>query len=710
MNKQTVDMIKKQLLYILPLALLAAGFALLPFRSDELKPIVPAVEEPAFELAFPVNDTITILKPERKNKAETQMVVRLLDAYHYRKLPLNDSVSNVVYQNYLDALDNMRLYFTAADIAAFKRYQYEFDDYLKEGELAAPYQIFAVFKERYYQRLAYVDELLAANKFDFTLDEEFVFDRDSLPWPADEAAMNEVWRKYIKNELLNLKLTGKTTEEAIEVLQKRYKQYKKVIAQYKSSDVYQVFMNSYTETYDPHTSYFNPITAENFDIEMSKSLEGIGARLSKDGDYTVVVGVIPGGPAFKSNQIHENDKIVGVGQGEDGEIVDVVGWRNDDVVQLIRGKKGTVVRLSILKATDGPGATPTIVTLVRDKVNIEDARAESKVYEFLYNDKVFKLGVINIPSFYKDFQAARMGNANFNSTTRDVRKLLADLKKQQIDGLLIDLRRNGGGALDEAVELTGLFIKDGPVVQVRDYQGRLSVEKDQDDGVYFDGPLTVLTSRLSASASEIFAAAIQDYQRGLVVGEQSFGKGTVQNLIGLQRYVPQEEEKLGQLKLTIAKFYRVSGGSTQHKGVSPDIEMPSRYDKSVVGESAYPSALPWDHIAPGKYRPVKIVDKQLINKLRKQYKQRLKDDPDLQQLVNEAERMLANQRKKSVSLNEAKRKAEQEEENKLKQQKDESVYTKPEPDDSPPKELKLKDLYLEESLFILADMVNQLNA
>lgn len=699
-------MIRKNLIYIIPAVLAIAAFSFLP-NNNVVNPDEPATEVPEFILNFLVNDTIKVLKPERKNIQETVKIVQLLEFYHYRKLQLNDSLSDVVYHNYLNALDNSKLYFLQEDIDKFNQYRYTFDNNLRIGELGPAYQIFAVFKERYYQRIAAINALLKADKFDFTLDEEFVFDRDSIDWARTEEDLNDVWRKYIKNELLSQKLSGKTTEEAIEVLTKRYARYQTVIQQYKSADVYQVFMNSYTEVYDPHTSYFNPITAENFDIEMSKSLEGIGARLTKDGDYTVVVNVVPGGPAFKSDQIHDNDKIVAVGQGEEGEMVDVVGWRNDDVVQLIRGKKGTIVKLNILRAEDGAGATPKLVTLVREKINIEDARAESKVYNFLYEGKQFKVGVINIPSFYKDFKNARDGNNDFNSTTRDVKKLIADLKERGVDGIMIDLRRNGGGALDEAVELTGLFIKDGPVVQVKDFEGKTTHEDDQSDAVFYDGPLTVLTSRLSASASEIFAAAIQDYKRGLIVGEQSFGKGTVQNLIAMQRFVPNEKEKLGQLKLTMAKFYRVNGGSTQNIGVSPDLKMPSIYDEKTIGESAYPSALPWDQIPPVAYSPSNKIDKNLIETLQGKYNQRVNDDPDLQDLMEETSKMRENQLKKSVSLNEAKRKAEQEEDNKLtKANSDlETDITTPESGTSEIKKLKLKDIYLQEGLFILADMI-----
>lgn len=706
MNTKLLDMIKKNLIYIIPIILALAGFALLP-ANNEVKSLVPASEIPEFILEVPINDTIKVLKPERKNVQETILVTELLKAYHYRKLPLDDSVSEVIYNNFLESLDHSKLYFLKSDINSFDKYRYYMDDYLTDGNLDAAYQIFAVFQERTYQRLAVIQDLLKANHFDFTIDEEFVFDRDDLSWLNSEEELNEAWRKYIKNQLLSLKLSGKTVEEGIEILDKRYDRYQTVIQQYNSADVYQLYMNSFTEAYDPHTGYFNPITAENFDIEMSKSLEGIGAMLSKDGDFTIVVSVVPGGPAFKGDELHDNDRIVGVGQGIDGEIVDVVGWRNDDVVQLIRGKKGTTVRLSVLKAKDGAAATPKMVVIIREKINIENARAESKVYDFSHEDGAYKLGVITIPSFYKDFKNARTGNNEFNSTTRDVRKLVADLNDQGVDGIMIDLRRNGGGALDEAIELTGLFIKDGPVVQVKDYDGRTSQEKDESGSVFYDGPLAVLTSRLSASASEIFAAAIQDYKRGLIVGEQSFGKGTVQNLLGLQRYIPKEEEKLGQLKLTIAKFYRVNGGSTQNIGVTPDLKLPSTYDENTVGESSYPSALPWDQIASSDYIPTNNIDSDLITALHEKYNQRKEYDLDLQDLIADTKRMRENQLKKSVSLNEAKRRAEQEkdEERRSAHPELDGEVTTAESGDAEPKRLKLKDLYLQESLFVLADMI-----
>ena len=420
-----------------------------------------------------------------------------------------------------------------------------------------------------------------------------------------------------------------------------------------------------------------------------------------------MASVVPGGPAFKSDLIHDDDKIVGVGQDIDGEIVDVVGWRNDDVVQLIRGKKGTTVRLKILEAEDGLSGTPKIISLVRDKINIEDARAESQVLEFLHAGSTYKIGVITVPSFYKNFKDANNGTEDYASTTRDVQDLLANLKEQNIDGLMIDLRRNGGGALDEAIELTGLFIKDGPVVQVKDFMGKIQEEDDLSGTVFYDGPLCVLTSRASASASEIFSAAIQDYKRGLIVGEQTFGKGTVQQLIGLQRYIPKEKEKLGQLKLTMAKYYRVDGGSTQNIGVLPDIKLPSAFDSKEFGESSFPSALPWDKIRTSNYLPTNTVTPNMLLALNGKFQDRKLSDQDLKSLLQEVEEIKSNRQITEVSLNEATRKAKQQADEEKRQSQnllnEEMINT--ETGSKAISKLKLKDQYLQEGLLILADMV-----
>jgi len=705
------EKMKKRLVIIIPIILALASFALLPINKDISFDKVSDI--PKFELEYQINDTIKVVYPEAKNVNETVLITELLKRFHYKKVPLNDSLSSVIYTNYLENLDNTKLYFRTSDIASFDKYKFEIDDMLKAGNIEVPYQVFAVFKERYYERIAYVNQLFERD-FDFSKKEFFDLDRKEATYPKSIAAQDELWRKYIKSEILNYVLDDKTQEEAKEILIKRYKRYKTAMQQYNSADIYQIFMNSYMESLDPHTSYFNPITAENFDIEMSKSLEGIGARLSKDGDYTVVYSIVPGGPAFKGNELHDNDKIIGVAQGKEGEMIDVVGWRNDDVVQLIRGKKGTLVRLNVLKAEGGVSSKPQVIEIVRDKINLEDARAESQVYEFIKEGEPYRLGVVNIPSFYKDFKNASSGNAEFNSTTRDVQKLIADLKTKEIDGLLIDLRRNGGGALDEAVELTGLFVDHGPVVQVKDYVNKIHQEDDNSNEVFYNGPLTVLTSRLSASASEIFAAAIQDYRRGVIIGEQSFGKGTVQSLIGLQQYIPEEKEKLGQLKLTTAKFYRINGGSTQNLGVTPDVKLPSTFDHTEVGEASYASALKWDKIPAANYNLDNSVTDEFIIQLNQAYSLRAKSDKDLQNLIADLEKLKERRGIKKVSLNEAERRTQLEEEEKAQPTVDEldsAAYSKEGlTSETSEKTLKLKDVYLEESLLILADVVSLADA
>jgi carboxyl-terminal processing protease len=605
------------------------------------------------------NDSIKHLIPEEKYTEETKIIMELLERYHYRKQPLNDSLSSVILDNYVTSLDYNKSFFLQSDIDSFEPYRFEFDDVIEDGDMNIAFDIFNVFQDRFIERMAYVDTLLN-HEFDFTKSEVIETNRDELVWATTADDLNETWRKSLKSQVLNLKLTGKDIEASYEVIDKRYDRYRTVIRQYKSSDVYQIFMNAFTESYDPHTNYFNPITAENFDIEMSRSLEGIGARLSKEGDYTIVVDIVAGGPAYRSNSLHKDDRITGVGQDIDGEIVDVVGWRNDDVVQLIRGKKGTTVRLEILEAEEGANATPKVITLVRDKINLDDQKAKSKVIPFSKNGTIYNMGVITVPDFYKDFSEEREGNENFNSTTRDVKKLLEDLNAQNIDGLLIDLRRNGGGSLDEAIELSGLFIKDGPVVQVRDRQDKIDIGKDEDSGVYYDGPLTVLINRSSASASEIFSGAIQDYKRGVILGEQSYGKGTVQNYIDLNRVVRKAGNEYGNLKITLAKYYRITGSSTQQVGVTPDIGFPSSFDPESFGEGALPGSLPWDQIDGTPFESTDLITEGLLDMLNKEYISDLNSDSELRDLIEDIQKNKERRNQTQVSLNEAQRIADRE--------------------------------------------------
>jgi len=651
------------------------------------------------------SDTTQHLIPEDKYEEETKIIAELLERFHYLKQPLNDSLSSVILDNYVNSLDFNKSFFLKSDINSFEPYRYKLDNVIKDGDMTIPFQIFNVFQDRFFQRMAYVDTLMNGD-FDFSLSESYQADRKDQNWATTDEELDDVWRKSLKSQVLNLNLSGKEMKDSYKVIRTRYDRYRTVIRQYNPSDVYQIFMNAFTEAYDPHTNYFNPITAENFDIEMSRSLEGIGARLSKEGDYTIVVDIVAGGPAYKSNMLHKDDRITGVGQGEDGEIVDVVGWRNDDVVQLIRGKKGTVVRLEILEAEEGVNATPKIIRLVRDKINLDDQKAISKVIPFEKNGKTYKLGVVTVPDFYKEFSGARNGSEDYNSVTKDVKKLLVEMNTEGIDGLLIDLRRNGGGALDEAIELTGLFIKDGPVVQVRDRQEKIDIGEDEDLGVYYDGPLTVLINRSSASASEIFSGAIQDYKRGVILGEESYGKGTVQNLIDLNRVVRNSENDFGNLKITLAKYYRITGSSTQRVGVKPDVALPSAFDSNSFGENSSPGALKWDQIGPTPFIPTNNVTENLIDILNKEYLADLNSDPELRELVENLQKTRERRNQTEVSLNEQERIKERDSEKSSTStvmNEDAEISTET---GSSTEEVLWDDVYLKEGLRLLATIVD----
>ncbi len=650
-------------------------------------------------------DTTKLLTPEAKFTKEAMVVTNILEKYHYRRIKLTDSLSSVIFDNYFSSLDPNRVYFLQSDVDKFEPYRFKMDNFLKSGQLEVPFEIFNTFRGRFMERINHVERILEGN-FDFTIDEYYQSDRSEEPWASDANELNQIWRKTIKTQALNLKLAGKELGEALGVLNKRYARFRKAISQYNSGDVFQQFMNAYSTAYDPHTNYFLPITSENLMIDITKSLEGIGARLGTDGDYTIVASIVAGGPAFKSNQIHENDRISGVAQGEDGKFVDIIGWRVTDVVQLIRGPKGTVVRLQIIPASEPVTSLPIVVRLVRDKIKLEDEKVTSKIIPFKDDGASYNLGVITIPSFYLDFDDYRKGVKDYNSTSRDVRAILEEFKETEVDGVLIDLRRNGGGALQEAIELTGLFIKDGPVVQVKDNNGDLELYKDPDPKIVYEGPLAVLINRFSASASEIFTGAIQDYKRGVIIGEQSYGKGTVQNpSVFLKRFI-KDEEDVGILKVTFAKYYRVNGSSTQNLGVTPDIELPSAYSADIFGESSRPSALPWDEIKSANYNSIDYVDNNLVVKLRSDYNQRLKTDPELQNLIEQINESKANRSKNIYSLQEVKRKEELDaaENRREARNKIPKVTINPESKESDTI-LNLDDPYLKEGIMILAEII-----
>lgn len=652
-------------------------------------------------------DTLTILQPLNHYKTESQLLVSLLSRYHYKQVEIDDSLSEKIFNRYLKVLDNGKNYFLKSDIDKLISYKDKLDDNLLDGNLDFYFETFNLYRQRFNERLQFIDSLLNT-EFDYSADENYQYNRDKASWAKDKSELDELWRKRLKNDALTYKLNGKDWEFIQKTLRKRYKNLANFINQYKPEDVFQFAMNSFTENIDPHTNYLSPVSSENFKIDMSLSLEGIGARLQTEDDYTKIVEIIPGGPAYKSGLLKADDKIIGVAQGNDGEFEDIIGWRITDAVKLIRGKAGTTVRLQIIKAGSDLNSKPIEITLVRDKIKLEDQAATGKVLEILNDDKPFRIGVIDIPKFYSDFEAQRNGDGDFRSTTRDVRKLIDSLSKENISGIIIDLREDGGGSLQEAIELTGLFIKDGPVVQVKNSDGKIDVAKDPDSQIVYDGPLAVLVNRFSASASEIFAGAIQDYQRGIIIGEQTFGKGTVQNLIDLNRVSSNKKNTLGQLKITIAKYYRVSGASTQNRGVIPDITFPSAIDPKDFGESAEPSALPYDEIKPVSFNKFEDI-KKFIPELLTKHQARISNDKDFEFLKEDIRIYQENKLKESISLNEDKRKIEKEDEEQRKSDRNAEIISNSDIElldgEIPVTNNQKKDFILDETGKILSDLI-----
>ncbi len=619
-----------------------------------------AVTQNQISNSITTSDTLKLIEPKDIYPLEDQLVTSILSRYHYRHFELNDSLSKVIFNRFIDALDNGKNYFLSSDIKSFETNELNLDDYLLKGDVQFYYDVFNIYLKRLNERVKFVDSLLN-KEFDYTRDENFEFNRDKAKWAKDQNELNEVWRKRLKNDALTYKLNGKDWAFIQKTLKKRYNNLAQFLNKYNSEDVFQLAMNSFTEAIDPHTNYFSPETSDNFKIDMSLSLEGIGARLQSEDDYTKIVEVIPGGPAAKSKLLNSDDKIVGVAQNEDGEFEDVIGWRINDVVKLIRGPKGTLVRLQIIPAGSDLNTKPKEISLIRDKVKLEDQAAKSNVLEILDDGKPFRIGVINVPKFYNDFEGQQNGDGNYKSTTKDVKLILDSLKNKKVDGVIIDLREDGGGSLQEAIELTGLFIKDGPVVQIKSSDGNIDVSDDPDPTIFYNGPLAVLVNRFSASASEIFAGAIQDYGRGLIIGEQTYGKGTVQNLIDLNRLSPKNNKDFGQVKLTIAKFYRINGGSTQNLGVIPDIQYPTFIDPAEFGESSEPSALPWDEIKSAKYQRYGDLSK-VIPILNKKHLSRIANNQDFDYLIEDINIYKENMKKPFISLNEVVRKKEKDEE------------------------------------------------
>jgi len=582
-----------------------------------------------------------VLEPASEHQLTNRAVVHHLYQYHYSRKYLNDEFSGKVFDRYLEILDNTRSYFTQSDIAEFEGLRFKLDDAIKTNDLDPAFKIYNRYQTRALERLDYAISLVKGGikQFDFKKDETLELDREKAPWAKNANELDQLWRKRLKNTVLNLKLAGKEDKKIQELLEKRYTSQLNRIKQINSEDAFQTYMNAITYTFDPHTQYMSPRNSENFNINMSLSLQGIGAVLRSENENTIVERLVTGGPADKAGELKPSDKIIGVAQGDE-EMVDVIGWRLDEVVDLIRGPKDSVVKLDIISGS-GQTESHRTIAIVRDEVKLEDRAAQSEVIEIKRPEKTYKMGVIDIPAFYADFEAKNANDPNYRSTTRDVSNLIKDLQKENVDGLIIDLRNNGGGSLSEVNNLVGLFIPQGPTVQVHYSFGHTQVLADQDPAQLYTGPLVVLTNRLSASASEIFAGAIQDYGRGLVVGSQTFGKGTVQTLIPLFR---------GQMKVTNAKFYRVSGESTQHRGVIPDILYPEIYDVDKIGESSLDEALPWDKIDPSKYALQGDLS-GILPKVKAKHEKRIKDNPDFSYLNEQVDFLKELRDDTTISLN-----------------------------------------------------------
>tara|TARA_B110000211_G_scaffold73090_2_gene84900 strand:- start:24831 stop:26867 length:2037 start_codon:yes stop_codon:yes gene_type:complete len=594
-----------------------------------------------------VDKDLPVLAPESQHATSTKRITAQFTRAHYKKIKIDDSLSEQIFDRYIKQLDYARNIFLASDVESFAQYRDDFDTVIARGKLDIAYQIYNLNLQRRLERYEYAISLLENEQpFNFELDESYDFDREDAQRPTSVAELNELWRKKVKYDALNLTLAGKEWEKIQEVLGKRYRYAIKRLKQSESEDVFQIVMNSFARVVEPHTSYLSPRNAERFQMEMNLSLEGIGAVLRAEEDYTVIQSVVSGGPADKSKELKPKDRIVGVSQ-DDKDFVDVIGWRLDDVVELIKGPKGSKVRLQILGAESEDDSSIKVVSIVRDTIKLEDRAAKSEVYyEKEGDENTTKLGVITIPSFY-------------NHLSRDVKLEIAKLKEQNVAGIIVDLRGNGGGSLTEATLLTGLFIDKGPVVQVRDGANRVNVNSDKDGISFYDGPLTVMVDRYSASASEIFSAAIQDYGRGVIVGEHTFGKGTVQQHRGLGRVYDLYEKPFGSIQFTIAKFYRINGGSTQHRGVLPDIEFPSAIDPADWGESKEENALPWDQIPKARYNKLNDIS-QDVAYLSSLHNSRILENKEFNYLLSDIEEYKAEKDDKTISLNLAKRKAKRE--------------------------------------------------
>lgn len=598
----------------------------------------------------PINE----LQPTSEQQQTANVIVKVIEKYHYKDVALDDRMSKMILDRYFDALDPNRSFFRARDIVRFSLYQDKLDDYLKIGNIEPAFEIFRLYRKRVTEAVAYAQKLVD-KRFDFAIDESYRFEREKEPWPQTRTELQEVWRKRVKNDFLNLRLMDKKDDEIRKTLSQRYTRLLSRVEQIDTNDIFKTFINAYTLSLEPHTSYISPSTSKNLAVNMRISSEGIGAVLKDEDGYTVVQKTVIGGPAEQSDLLHSGDRIVGIGQGLEGEITDIVGWRLQDVVEQIRGPKGSVVRLNIQPKGTETGSKQRTITLVRNKIKLEEQAAKSYIIENLDGMKDIRIGVVEVPYFYRDFTAQTKGEEDFRSTTRDVRNLLGDLKKQGVNGIVIDLRENGGGPLSEATELTGLFIDSGPVVQIKDVFGKIEIKQDPDQTIAYAGPLAVLVDRNSASASEILAGAIQDYKRGIVIGEPTFGMGTVQTLVDLGRFVPGRKKDLGRLRLTMAQFFRINGSSTQNRGVVPDIQFPTAMYSEDYGERSLQNALPWAQIRPANFV---AKGKWSIPHLKHNHRNRVEHDAGFAMLADREKRNLELDRRTEISLLESRRRSE----------------------------------------------------
>ena len=611
----------------------------------------------AFTLAASSNtQAIGELTPQDQESRAAFLSAHIMDRYEYRHVELDDKLSPQIFDNYLKSLDGDKLFFLQSDIDRFADARTQLDDAIVNQNLSVPFAIYNLYQQRIVERYSYARDLLKKG-FDFGEKESYQFSRKDAPWPKSVDEMNELWRKRVKSDWLLLKLSGKDSKAIAEILDKRYANFMESMSKAKSEDVFQSFMNAYTMAVDPHSNYFGVRESKEFDISMKLSLTGIGASLFSKDEYTTIREVLAGGPAALSGDLKAGDRIVGVGQGKDGPIADIIGWRLDDAVAAIRGPEDSVVRLDVLPAAAGADGKHKLVTLVRKKITLEKQAAKKSIIEVKDGSTTRHIGVITLPGFYEDFAARSKGDKNYKSASRDVAELLEQLKKDKVDGVLIDLRNNGGGSLKEAVDLTGLFTGKGPVVQQRDAEGNITVASDEKSNAVWTGPLGVLINHGSASASEIFAAAIQDYGRGVVIGETSFGKGTVQTVADLDQIAKHDKPQFGELKFTIAQFFRVNGGTTQLRGVVPDIEFPSLGDSADFGESSYDNALPWTQIKAADYTPSGDL-KDIMPRLVASHDKRIGQDQDFRYLQEDIAEFNALRKKNSVSLNEVERRKE----------------------------------------------------